>query len=383
MAVVGAGNVALDVLRTVLRGTGGALDQNTPAYQARQALAKSDVPEPVLAALSATRIQHVDLFARRGPAHAAFTNKELRELLQMPATALRPIDPLLLDQADAVIAAAGKAKLLDKADLRGRIRTLALLRQGSTLPYPPPAGQQGGRSWALHFFHQPHSLLGSSTTEGTTTGCAIPPAAVNQAVWNITQPEPTSSPEQQGDPRARVVPTGQQVTTSADFVVTSIGYQSESLVPAADDHAGNSAASVSEGTSTESFPFDQGRSVVPNTKGRVNGRPGEYVSGWLARGPTGVLGATMYGAYDTADLILADWMQGIRLNSSTPELPPPGLPPSLDQPVQKVISAQDWTRIDQAELERGAQLGKAREKFLSTFQLPTSLLFGFKGSSRS
>jgi adrenodoxin-NADP+ reductase len=85
MSIIGAGNVALDVARIVLRASTGSLLEATSSSKAREELAKSDIPEPILQHLSESKITQVDINARRGPAQAAFTNKELREMLALQA----------------------------------------------------------------------------------------------------------------------------------------------------------------------------------------------------------------------------------------------------------------------------------------------------------
>lgn len=84
--------------------------------------------------------------------------------------------------------------------------------------------------------------------------------------------------------------------------------------------------------------------------------PGLYSAGWVARGPVGVIASTMQNAYAVAQVIIDDHLQGqTRRIEAT-------LPPEIAKS-NRVVSLQDWQRIDQAELERGKPLGKLREKF--------------------
>ena len=97
--------------------------------------------------------------------------------------------------------------------------------------------------------------------------------------------------------------------------------------------------------------------------------PGMYVSGWLARGPVGVIASTMYDANSVADLLLADWAAQCKHSAARgmlPDVPEPadGLPLELRTPTQPVVSWAGWERLEREELRRGKELGKLREKVL-------------------
>ncbi|KDN41604.1 nucleotide-binding domain-containing protein [Tilletiaria anomala UBC 951] len=366
MTIIGAGNVALDVARIVLRAScSGLQGSDTPA--ARAYLAQSDVPEPVLAALSQSRINEVDIFARRGPAHVAFTNKELREMMALPGISFRPADKTQLDEAEQLVERAehegterGSAEA--KSGARVKMRLLSLLAKGSQTKYDPA---REGKSWGLNFFRAPAALSGPKVQDGP----AGPPRPVRQVTWNLTQlpnPRPVAAGAEAsivhdsrawGNPAPVNVPaTGEQEKRPTDLVISSIGYRSESIAEAAGDH---------------DLPFDDSRAVVPNEGGRVTtlpqGKvvPGHYVSGWLARGPVGVIASTMYDAYSVADLLVQDWQQGVAQAHGGAD----GLPAELRQPTHKVVTYKDWQRIDSIEKERGAKLGKLREKILTVQEL--------------
>lgn len=297
VTVIGAGNVALDVARVLLRAT-----KHAPAG----ALAHTDMPQPVLDTLRTWHVEHVSVCARRGPAQAAFTNKELREMLALHAP-MRPLAPALLADAQRALPA-------DAGQRRALARLLAQLEKGSTAATWTP---QARPQWALEFLRAPAAFLGNG-------------GGVSGVRWDVTRLD-----------GARAVPTGAQIETPADMVVASVGYKSEPLRGAR-------------------IPFDPRRRVVPNTHGRVDGCPGVYASGWVATGPVGIIATTMMGAFGVADEIVADWRHG------QPTLcggaPDDALARGLDSP--GVISYADWLEIDAAERRRGAQLGKPREKFL-------------------
>lgn len=94
-----------------------------------------------------------------------------------------------------------------------------------------------------------------------------------------------------------------------------------------------------------------------------------YVSGWLSRGPNGVIATTMYDAFQTAELIVSDLAASTASSpsrSSKKEALPP-LPDLRDTPYgsQKVVGWRDWKAIDEKERENGKKLGKEREKFVT------------------
>jgi adrenodoxin-NADP+ reductase len=170
----------------------------------------------------------------------------------------------------------------------------------------------------------PSASLGGSVENTTTWGAGTPPG---------------------GSPSA--LSTGKQETTQTDLLISSIGYRSEQI--------------------SDAEPFDSGKAIVPNDAGRVKTLdgtriPGQYVSGWLARGPVGVIASTMYDAYSVADLLVQDHKEGISLGA---DCSPAGLPAELARPSRKVVTYRDWMRLDELERERGAKLGKLREKILS------------------
>ncbi len=370
MTIVGAGNVALDVARIVLRASCAALqDSSANTSEAREALAKTDVPEPVLEALSRSRLRHVDIFARRGPAQLAFTNKELREMLSLPRIGFRPLDSSVLSDAQQAVQEAekqGGGSPEAKSEARVKNRLLSLLGKGSKTSHEE-ALAAGSKTWGLNFFRAPAELRGDES------------GALSSVVWNVTRlpsaqsakeavlpsaaTKPGEDPVQNttawgGSPVTAAAPTtGKQEETQTQMLVSSIGYRSEPIADPAEE------------------PFDASRAVVPNEDGRVRSKsgaamPGRYVSGWLARGPVGVIASTMYDAYSVADLLVQDHKSGIALHSELAG----GLPQALAQPSKKIITYRDWMRIDEVEKERGAKLGKLREKVLRESVLTANCL---------
>ncbi|KAJ6515112.1 hypothetical protein C8R47DRAFT_1181884 [Mycena vitilis] len=127
VALIGNGNVALDIARILL----------IPV----SVLEKYDVPQDVLDVLARSTVHHVDITARRGPLHAAFTAKELRELTNLPDAAMRPIAPQLLAVPPSTL------------PTRQQSRILQLLAQGSRTAFGTTR-----KTWALEFFKSPTGL---------------------------------------------------------------------------------------------------------------------------------------------------------------------------------------------------------------------------------
>jgi len=230
---VGVGNVAIDVARILLKD---AAD-----------LAPTDMPDAVLAELSAARIAEVWVIGRRGPEHASFTTPELRELLALPGLAVE---------------VAGLAEV-DEADLDRRTRAnLAALRAAAAAAVP---AEPRARLHLL-FWHRPVRLEGDGR--------------VARLVLERTVP---------AGPGA-VAGTGEYRGIDTELVLRAIGYR---------------------GVPLPGVPFDEHTGTIPNREGRVLGpdsepRPGEYAVGWIKRGPIGVIGTNKADAVETVAHLVED-----------------------------------------------------------------------------
>lgn len=415
LTVVGAGNVALDVARIVLRAS---LLVSSSSSSSREALAKTDVPEPVLAALSSSKINRVDVFARRGPAQLAMTNKEVREMMALEGIAFSGVPEQELKEAREEVEIKEKedeknGRAEGKGEARVRKRLLDLLKKGSKETFGSGRGNES--SWGLNFFRAPKAFKPKDgETEGADHGSAPP---VKEVEWNVTsfsKPQPSSQssltagtsapptsedeknlaarsptwgndPDPSGSsavsssaPLNSARPTGRTEITQTDMIVSSVGYRSTPL-----DAVETSAQDQSN---PFSLPFDSKQHLIPNSSGRVispgstssNTLPGIYVSGWLARGPVGVIASTMYDAYSVADLITSDWRSTADKNQSlSSKLNLEGQdsidfsssPSGLQESQKRIVSYQDWKRIDAEEIRRGKELGKLREKMLCEFRM--------------
>ncbi|WP_328971818.1 FAD-dependent oxidoreductase [Streptomyces sp. NBC_00239] len=294
--VIGAGNVAVDVTRILARGAAE--------------LSPTDMPHPALDALAASGVRAVHMVARRGPSHGKFTTKELRELGGLPGVDV-VVDPaeLALDPAYADPGAALPAV---------NRRNVEVLRGWATAP-PAPAVPEapGGRRIGLRFFLRPVEVLGDGT--GRVAGVR----------FERTEP----------DGLGGVTGTGRYEEIPAQLVLRSVGYQ---------------------GVPLDGLPFDEHTCTVPHAAGRVlrNGTPseGEYVAGWIKRGPTGVIGTNRPCAKETAGSLLAD--AGVLARRVLAGDPADGLRAAGLAPVEWT----GWLGIEAAEAALGRALGRRSVK---------------------
>ncbi|BGP04979.1 NADPH-adrenodoxin reductase [Rhodotorula toruloides] len=327
--IIGQGNVALDVARILLKDV--------------DALREYDVPDHVLAELARSRVKRVDIVGRRGPLQLAATTKELREMLNLPGVGF-DIDSQILSDAVRDVEAYPKME-----GARAKKRAMGLLAGGSKTPLA-----EASKSWSLQFLQSPVELLPSST-EGATAPSALEGitspqsiGAVRYTLNELVPPSSASSSSSSPDPSqfsARA--TSESRIASTDILFKSVGYRSIGL---------------------PGLPFDERRGIVRNDQGRVVDEQGKridglYTSGWLARGPTGVIATTMFDAFATADLVAADLAQAGQVEEK-PEF-------RIDEYSggKKVVSWEDWEVIDRIERERGREKGKLREKVVSVEEM--------------
>ncbi|KAF8943762.1 NADPH-adrenodoxin reductase [Haplosporangium gracile] len=302
--VIGQGNVALDVARILL----------TPLEE----LKKTDLTERMSKILEKSRIKHVHIVGRRGPLEVAFTAKELREMLQLPDTTFHMDQGLLASEMERA------GKTLD----RPRKRLMGLLEKGIKESKPDQP-----KSWSLQFLRSPLGFSGDSDNQ------------LKAIELGINRLEGENS-------NRKAVATGEKETLACDLAFRSIGYKSVGI---------------------QGIPFDERKGVVPNMDGKVvdaeqNIVPGFYASGWLKRGPIGVIATTMADAYQTVDTIILDWNSGqpmLNNDGSSKEGSSKPVLELLKSKGHKTVSYKDWKKIEQKEFELGAKVGKPREKFLT------------------
>jgi ferredoxin--NADP+ reductase len=305
VAVVGVGNVAVDVARILVRD---------PAT-----LRSTDIPQAVLEALTASKVREVHMIGRRGPAQAKFTTKELRELGELADVDIevRPGE-IDLDAFDPT----GQSAELAGSDRRVR-GNLAVLRDWAARP----AGT-AGRRLAIRFWLRPAAIEGTPMGGPGIEG----PGRVSGLTVERTRL----------DEQGRFTGTGEYETIPAQMVFRSVGYQSVPL---------------------DGVPFDENTATVPHDEGRVLGPdgaplPGEYVAGWLKRGPTGVVGTNKSDAAGTVRSLLADL--AARGTGESRDAGPPRRPFTEVLAARGVrpVSYVDWLRVETAEAELAAALDR-------------------------
>jgi ferredoxin/flavodoxin---NADP+ reductase len=313
VAVIGVGNVAVDVARILVRD---------PAE-----LATTDIPEPVMDALRSSRVREVHVIGRRGPAQAKFTTKELRELGELPGvTVTVPSRELALTGGFDLSGESGELAAADRR-VRGNLVAMAgwdadvVAAAAENAAVEDGAAENGAaavvggeapRQLRLRFWLRPVAIEKSAA--GTVGGLRLERTRLS------------ASGVFEG--------TGEFETIDVQMVLRSVGYQS---VPLPD------------------VPFDGRSCTVPNAGGRVLSEtgeplPGEYVAGWLKRGPTGVIGTNKADAAETVQALLAD-LAGGPAPGGTP-LPRPGLlrlpdgPQTPDDPGAGDDAAEGWALAD-------------------------------------
>ncbi len=300
--VVGVGNVAVDVARILCR---------TP-----DELQTTDIADYALEALRESKVRHVHLIGRRGPLQAAFTNPEVKELGELEDACARSVPrEIELDEHSRLALAAAPDKAAQ--------RKLEILRSYAGREEPGKS-----RQLSLRFLLSPVEILGDGRSR----------------VRGVRLVRNTLVPGADGSLSAK--PTGEIEELAAGLVFRSVGYR---------------------GVALPDLPFDERRAVVPNRAGRIldprTGDPlvGLYVSGWIKRGPTGVIGTNKPDAAETARAMLEDLAQGRHLQPAEPAAE--ALPRRLESRGIRYVSYADWMELDALEVARGKPLGRPRLKF--------------------
>ena len=287
----------------VVVGVGNvALDVARVLARTPAELEPTDMPQHVLDALAAAPVEQVTVLGRRGPAQATFTTQELRELDGLARATV------LVDPADLELDAAAEERVA--AD-RVASRNLAVLHE-----WAQHTAQPGRTTVTLRFFSRPVRLLG----EDRVTGVEVERTVV--------------------DADGRASGTGETTVLPADLVVRSVGYRGGEL---------------------PELPLDPRRGTVPNDLGRVlrggQPSPGEYVAGWIKRGPTGVVGTNKHDARETVAALLADVAAGVVHPGTSGD---DDLVATLRANGADPVLLEDWRAIDAAEVALGATRGRAR-----------------------
>jgi ferredoxin--NADP+ reductase len=295
--VIGNGNVALDVARMLMLS--------------HDELAKTDTADHALEVLSQSSVREVVVAGRRGPAQAAFTNPELRELADIDGVDV-VVDPVELERALAIP---------DPNTDPTAVRNVKTLREYAERPLTHE------RRIVLRFLLSPTELRGDEH-------------GVREVVFVRNE----LAADDSGALRARA--TDEVETISAGLVMRAIGYR---------------------GLPLGEVPFDERRHIIPNTHGRVledgSQRPGEYVVGWIKRGPTGVIGTNKKDAQETVDALLEDLAAGRIPDPPAPD--PTEIESALRARKPSLVTYAGWDQIDRHERTLGEPHGRPRVKLTS------------------
>jgi ferredoxin--NADP+ reductase len=311
-AVVGVGNVAVDVARILCRSP--------------EELERTDIADYALAALRQSRIREVYLLGRRGPAQAAFTNPELRELGELAGC-----DAICLPQ-EVELDPLSQAALAETPD-RATAKKVEILQE---LARRQPSGKP--KRLVLRFLVSPVELRGDA--EGEVTAMRL--------VRNRLEPTPAGT--------LQAKPTGEGETLDVGLVFRSVGYK---------------------GVPLPGVPFNDAWAVILNERGRVldpdSRQPvtGEYTAGWIKRGPSGVIGTNKPDAAETVECMVEDLAGDRTLRPAEPE--PAAVERLIRQRQPRVFSYADWKRLDAVETQRGKSAGRPRIKFTSLEDMEAAL----------
>jgi ferredoxin--NADP+ reductase len=305
--VIGNGNVAADVTRLLTLSP--------------QALARTDVADHALDALRASRIEEVVVLGRRGPAQAAFTSAELRELGYLEGVDLR------VDSDEARLDPVSQQWFDERATFTAR-KNVELLQEFAARPADPRAQ----RRIVLRFMRSPVRIQGSGRVDAI----------------EVRRNELVRSDDGTLRPR----PLDDDVETiKCGLVLRSVGYRAVPL---------------------PGVPFDERDYVLPNDRGRVLAEtaepvPGVYAVGWIKRGATGILGTNKRDADETAACVAEDLRAGIL---PTPRSPAPEqIEALLAERKPDLVTVGGWRAIDSYEFERGRDQGRPRVKLASREEL--------------
>jgi ferredoxin--NADP+ reductase len=300
VVVIGNGNVAADVARMLVLP--------------REELETTDTADHSIDLLADSNVRDVLVLGRRGPAQAAFTNPEVRELGELTQADIE-IDPahVELDEASAAFMESDESDMTNQKNLDAFTEFASRESEGKP------------KRVELRFFRSPVEILGTDKVEGIVLG-------VNELYLDDA-----------GAVRAR--DTGERETVECQLVLRSIGYL---------------------GTPIEGVPHDPQRGVIPNKVGRVVDEnehqvPGHYVVGWIKRGPSGVIGTNKKDATETVEALFEDVAEG-KLPGGDADRD--ALPSLLSERDCHFVEYDGWRAIDTLETGRGEPLGRPRVKLV-------------------
>ena len=294
--VIGNGNVAVDVARML------ALTS--------EEIESTDTTDAAIDAITGSGIREIVMLGRRGPAQAAFTPPELKELGELAGA------DVVVDPADLELDPASEAALADDRAIARR--NVEILREYAARE---PAGKP--KTLRLRFLASPVAILGDERVEAVEV-------VRNELVVDASG--------------IRAIPTDERELLPCGIVLRSVGYR---------------------GVALAGVPFDEARGTVPNDRGRVTGAERTYCAGWIKRGPSGVIGTNKKDATETVDLLLEDARAGLLHGPAGAD----SLEGLLAERGTDAVEYAGWQAIDESERARGEPLGRPRVKHVSWDEL--------------
>lgn len=309
VAIIGVGNVAVDVARILCK---------TP-----RELHETDMAGYAIEALSRSSVKRVYMLGRRGPAQAAFTPPEIKELGELEGA------DITVPRSEAVLDAETRAEVEASGD-KNVIKNVEMVEA-----YADSPGTGKGKRLTLRFLVSPTEIIGDDN--GHVKAIRI----VKNELYR----------DERGSVRPRA--TGEEEVIPVGLVFRSVGYR---------------------GVPLAGVPFNERNGVIPNHEGRVTDESGHvvlglYVAGWIKRGPSGVIGTNKTDAQETVACMVEDMKAGKHLAPSNTSVDAARALVAGRQPAY--VSYQDWSRIDAEELANGEAEGRPRVKFTKVVDMLT------------
>lgn len=318
VAVIGGGNVAMDVARELMRN-------------ADDLRAKTDIPDNVYEGIKNNKAKELHLFIRRGVAQAKFSVQELREMEKLPGVQLI-IDEDDFELDDDTIEEAGKDKLT-----RQMVEELFVIRDMAEDMEDDGdvdfEGNPADRKYYIHFNSAPTEILGEDgkvvdiRVERTETGAD-----------------------------GKMHRTGEFTDYPVEAVYHAIGYKPESVPGIAYDEGGAHLANAN----------GDGRITVDHENGEVRERL--YATGWAKRGPVGLIGSTKSDALMIVTAMLEDLAQNKENARLAPDRDPESIDRLLAERGVRPIDFAGWKRVDAYERGEGAKEGREHKKVIDPDQ---------------
>ena len=298
VVIVGVGNVAMDVARMLCK--------------THDELSVTDVADHALSALKNSKIKNVYILGRRGPAQAAFTPPEIKELGEFEdADVTVPVDEAKVDAASLALI----------EDDKNALKNINFISE-----YADRHIEGKSRLLTIRFLVSPIELIGE---DGKVKAVKV---VKNKLVENQDGGlKPVASEE------TEIIPAG--------LVFRSVGYKGQPL---------------------PDIPYDENSGTIMNASGRVvesdgTAVTGLYTAGWIKRGPSGVIGTNKTCAQETVALMLEDLGSG---KVNVPEDPSiRGAETLINEKEDAVVTYPEWQNIDRSELQRGEAEGRPRVKY--------------------